>query len=162
MGVSGSGKSTVMAEIARLTGWRTAEGDDFHPLANVKKMRGGVPLTDDDRGPWLGAIADWIGVQEAAGVTAIVTCSALRRRYRDVLRVGHQSVWFAHLDPAQHVIEARLDQRTDHFMPPTLLSSQFAIVEALEPGEPGIVLDASASPDQCARLIITALADEQG
>lgn len=162
MGVSGVGKSTVMAELARLTGWRTAEGDAFHPPANVEKMRGGAPLTDEDRVPWLGAIADWIGAQEAAGVSAIVTCSALRRRYRDVLRAGHPSVWFAHLDLAQPVIEARLDRRTDHFMPPTLLPSQFAILEALEPGEPGIVLDAFASPDQSARLIVKALADELG
>ena len=162
VGVSGVGKSTVMAELARLTGWRTAEGDDFHPPANVEKMRGGAPLTDEDRVPWLGAVADWIGAQEAAGASAIVTCSALRRRYRDVLRGGHPSVWFAHLDLAQPVIEARLDRRTDHFMPSTLLPSQLAILEALEPGEPGIVLDAFASPDQSARLILKSLADEPG
>jgi len=112
--------------------------------------------------PWLGAIADWIGAQEAAGVSAIVTCSALRREYRDVLRAGHPCVWFAHLDLAQPAIEARLDRRTDHFMPPTLLPSQFAILEALQPGEPGIVLDAFASPDQSARRIVKALADEPG
>ena len=162
MGVSGVGKSTVMAELARLTGWRTAEGDDFHPPANVEKMRGGAPLTDEERMPWLAAIADRVGAQETAGVCAIVTCSALRRRYRDVLRAGHPSVWFAHLCLAQPAIEARLDRRTDHFLPPTLLPSQFAILEALEPGEPGSVLDAFASPDQSARRIVKALAGEQG
>lgn len=157
MGVSGVGKSTVRAELARLTGWPSAEGDDFHPSVNVDKMRSGEPLDDRDRRPWLGAIAEWIGMQEVAGMSAIVTCSALRRRYRDVLRDCHPSVWFAHLDLPRQGIESRLEQRTDHFMPSTLLASQFTTLEALGADEPGVRLDASASPNQIARRIIEAL-----
>ena len=121
MGVSGSGKSTVAAELVARTGWVFAEGDDFHPEANVAKMHAGTPLTDDDRWPWLAAVAAWIGEQESAGLDAIVTCSALKRAYRDVLRDGHPSVWFAHITVPPDVLGDRLAHRTGHFMPPSLL-----------------------------------------
>src|SRR5262245_49001013 len=98
MGVAGSGKSSVMAELAARLGWPALEGDDLHPPRNVAKMAAGTPLTDDDRGPWLEAVAAWIGEREAQGQSSIVTCSALRRSYRDVLRRGHPWVWFVHLD----------------------------------------------------------------
>src|SRR5688500_8429764 len=97
MGVSGSGKSTVAAGLVERLGWEFAEGDDFHPRENVEKMRSGLPLDDDDRRPWLRSLADWIGEREQAGTSVVVTCSALKRSYRDVLRDGHPSVWFAHV-----------------------------------------------------------------
>ena len=97
MGVSGSGKTTVAHRLVDLLGWPFAEGDEFHPPANVEKMASGTPLTDEDRSPWLAAVASWIGEQEAAGASAIVTCSALRRAYREVLRRDHPSVWFVHV-----------------------------------------------------------------
>src|ERR1700712_3264218 len=98
MGVSGSGKTTVAKEIARRLGREYAEGDDFHPVHNVEKMRAGIPLTDEDRAPWLHELADWIGEHERMGRSVVVTCSALKRSYRDLLREGHPSVWFAHVD----------------------------------------------------------------
>jgi carbohydrate kinase (thermoresistant glucokinase family) len=101
MGVAGAGKSTVMAELAGRLGWRTLEGDAIHPPANVAKMAAGRPLTDEDRMPWLAAIAAWIGRLAEAGEPSIVTCSALRRRYRDVLRAAGGGVIFVHLGSAE-------------------------------------------------------------
>ena len=140
MGVSGCGKSTVMHALAAELGWPTAEADDFHPPANVAKMRSGQPLTDEDRWPWLEALASWIGEREQAGENALLTCSALRRAYRDLLRRGHASVWFAHLviDPA--VIADRLAHRQGHYMPAALLASQLETLEPLEPDEPGAAI----------------------
>src|SRR5437763_16035347 len=97
MGVSGSGKTTVATGLAKRLGWVFAEGDDFHPAANVEKMRAGIALTDDDRWPWLATLAAWIGEREAAGQDAVLTCSALKRAYRDVLADGHPSVRFVHI-----------------------------------------------------------------
>ncbi|MCW0212850.1 MAG: gluconokinase [Pseudonocardia sp.] len=138
MGVSGVGKSTVADELVRRTGWAFAEGDDLHPEANRRKMAAGQPLTDEDRWPWLRLIADWIGEQEAAGRDAVLTCSSLRRRYRDVLREGHPSVRFVHLLVSPGSLRDRLEHRTGHYMPSSLLDSQLATLEPLEPGEPGV------------------------
>ena len=162
MGVSGSGKSTVAAELVARTGWVFAEGDDFHPEANVAKMHAGTPLTDDDRWPWLAAVAAWIGKQESAGLDAIVTCSALRRVYRDVLRDGHPSVWFAHITVPPDVLGDRLAHRTGHFMPPSLLSSQLATLEPLQSDEPGTVVESMQSPGLVADAILAARADPAG
>ena len=157
MGVSGCGKSTVMQALAGEFGWATAEADDFHSPANVAKMRSGTPLTDADRGPWLAALAEWIGERERAGENALVTCSALRRAYRDRLRLGHASVWFAHLvlDPA--VIADRLEHRRGHYMPPGLLSSQLETLEPLEPDEPGAAITANRPPPEIVADILAQL-----
>ncbi|MEA2611053.1 MAG: gluconokinase [Chloroflexota bacterium] len=137
MGVSGAGKSSLMAALVERAHLASAEGDDFHPQANVAKMRAGTPLTDADRWPWLRAIADWIGHREAASVDAVVTCSALRRAYRDVLRDGHPSVRFVHLTTTRIVLEERLAARIGHYMPGSLLASQLELLEPLDADEPG-------------------------
>jgi gluconokinase len=152
MGVAGSGKSTVARELATELGWPMAEGDDFHPRANVEKMRSGHPLDDDDRWPWLRSIADWIGRQEAAGQSAVVTCSALKRAYRDLLGAGHPSVRFVHLDVPREVLEQRLGGRQGHYMPASLLDSQLATLQPLGADEPGFAVPAGGPPDEVARL----------
>lgn len=157
MGVTGSGKSTVMARLAEHVGWRRAEADDFHPPANVAKMSAGHPLTDDDRWPWLRAIANWIGERESAREHAIVTCSALRRTYRDFLRNGHPSVHFVHLAVDHTILERRMEQRRGHFMPPSLLGSQLDTLEPLDPDEPGIVVSGELPPDRIVEEIVTRL-----
>jgi gluconokinase len=154
MGVSGCGKSTVMAEMAARLGWPTAEGDDFHSPENVAKMHSGTPLTDEDRWPWLRAIAAWIGEREAAGENALVSCSALRRAYRDLLRDGHPSVRFALLTVPEEELSRRMAGRTDHYMPVSLLRSQLETLEPLEPGEPGASFAADRPiPEVAGRII---------
>ena len=131
MGVSGSGKTTVAVELARRLGWEFAEGDDHHPAANVEKMRAGTPLDDADREPWLRALAGWIAERERAGTSCVLTCSALKRSYRDLLRQGNESVFFAHVDVPEQVLIERVTARTGHYMPPSLLTSQLATLEPL-------------------------------
>ena len=157
MGVAGSGKSTVMRALANELGWPTAEADDFHSPANVARMSSGVPLTDEDRRPWLEALAAWIGERESSGQDALVTCSALRRAYRDLLRSGHPSVWFAHLvvDPA--VAADRLESRRGHFMPAALLASQLDALEPLEADEPGASISADRPPPEIVAGILARL-----
>jgi gluconokinase len=147
MGVSGSGKSTVAASLAERLGWEFAEGDDFHPEENVAKMRAGIPLDDDDRWPWLRAVAEWIGERERAGRNVVVTCSALKRSYRDVLREGHPSVWFAHVTVDPSVLRDRMVTRTGHYMPASLLDSQLATLEPLADDEPGTQVSGDGPPD---------------
>ncbi|HUF96741.1 MAG TPA: gluconokinase [Ilumatobacter sp.] len=125
MGVSGSGKSTVAAALAERLGCDLAEGDHLHPVENVAKMAAGQPLTDDDRWPWLATVADWIDARTAVG--GVVSCSALKRAYRDRLRGDHVTFVFLRGDRA--AIAARLAARRDHFMPAALLDSQFAALE---------------------------------
>lgn len=146
MGVSGSGKTTVATGVAQRLGWVFAEGDAFHPPANVEKMRAGQPLTDDDRRPWLLALADWIGAREAAYENAVLTCSALKRSYRDVLSHGHPSVRFVHVTAKAEVIRHRLERRRGHYMPASLLDSQLATLEPLQPDEPGMTLPGDGAP----------------
>ena len=161
MGVAGAGKSTVMAALAARLGWATAEADDFHSPANVAKMRSGEPLTDEDRWPWLDSLAAWIGEREAAGggrgENAIVTCSALKRSYRDLLRRGHPSVRFIHLSVPAATLDARLRGRRGHYMPPALLASQMEALEPLEPDEPGAVVPAESGPDEVAGAVISVI-----
>jgi len=135
MGVSGSGKTTVGTALAERLGVPYAEADDFHPPENVAKMASGVPLDDEDRRPWLDAIAAWLAERGERG--GVVTCSALRRRYRDRLRRAAPEVFFLHLDGSPELIAERLAARRGHFMPPELLRSQFETLEPLEPGEKG-------------------------
>ena len=108
MGVSGSGKTTVAHQLARRLGWEFAEGDDHHPAANVEKMRAGIPLDDADREPWLRTLAAWIAERERAGTSCVLTCSALKRSYRDLLRQGNDAVFFAHVDVPEQVLLERV------------------------------------------------------
>jgi gluconokinase len=146
MGVSGSGKTTVAVELAERLGWEFAEGDEFHPRANVEKMAAGRPLDDDDRWPWLRAVGKWIDQREATGRSVVVTCSALKRSYRDLLREGRPSVWFAHVTADAALLRERVEQRTGHYMPSSLLDSQLATLEPLEPDEPGAEVSAAGAP----------------
>lgn len=157
MGVSGSGKTTVAKGIAEAMGWEFAEGDDFHPPANVEKMARGEALTDDDRWPWLRLVGDWISAREERGESAVVTCSALRRVYRDLLRDGRPHVRFCHVDAPADLLERRLDRRTGHYMPPSLLPSQLATLEPLEPDEPGVVVTTEGTAQQVLERALQAL-----
>jgi gluconokinase len=141
MGVSGSGKSTVAIPLARRLGWDFQEGDALHPAANIAKMSAGIALDDADRAPWLAAIAAWIDIQAAAGKPGVVTCSALKRAYRDILTTGRPQVRIVYLRGSKSLIAARLAARTGHFMPPSLLDSQFATLEEPTPAEGAIVID---------------------
>ena len=143
MGVSGCGKSTVAALLAGQLGWDFEEGDDLHPAANVAKMAAGHPLDDADRRPWLAAVAAWIRQHTDAGRPGIVTCSALKKSYRDVLRGDR--VLFVYLAGTRDEIAARLATRHGHFMPPALLDSQFAALEPPTPDENAITVDIAAS-----------------
>lgn len=140
MGVAGSGKTTVAKGIAVSMHWIFAEGDAFHPEANVAKMHSGVPLTDEDRWPWLRLIGEWMDGQVEGGISSVVTCSALRRVYRDLLREGRPNVRFCHITAPEAAIADRLDHRAGHYMPPSLLPSQLATLEPLEPDEPGVTV----------------------
>ncbi|WP_138760249.1 gluconokinase [Modestobacter altitudinis] len=156
MGVSGSGKTSAAREITRQLGWEYIEGDDLHPEANVAKMAAGHPLDDADRWPWLRRIAEVIGEREAAGTSLVLTCSALKRSYRDQLREGHPSVWFAHMQVSQQVLADRLAKRQGHYMPPSLLDSQLATLEPLAEDEPG---DAIAGDAPLAESVTELLSD---
>src|SRR3954470_15656731 len=162
MGVSGAGKSTVAAALVDRLGWDFAEGDEFHPPENVEKMRAGIPLDDDDRWPWLRRLAAWIGEHEAAGTSAVVTCSALKRSYRDLLCDGHPSVWFAHVQAASELIRDRVVHRSGHYMPASLLDSQLATLEPLQDDESGAVISGAGAPDEVVDSLLTTLDAERG
>lgn len=154
MGVSGSGKSTIAKPLADTLGWPFKEGDELHPAANIAKMKAGIPLTDADRAPWLAAIGAWIDGQSARGEAGVITCSALRRAYRDQLREGRPGVRIVFLKGSREVIAARLASRQGHFMPPSLLESQLAALEAPGPDEGVIVVDINQSvAAQVARIV---------
>ncbi|MEV6211924.1 gluconokinase [Kitasatospora sp. NPDC051914] len=146
MGVSGVGKTTVARQLAERLGLPYAEADDFHPEANIAKMSAGIPLDDQDREPWLHALGDWLGGRAAAGTGGVVTCSALKRQYRDILREHCPDAFFLHLSGGHHLIQDRLAHRVDHFMPTSLLDSQYAALEPLQPDEHGAVLDVGPAP----------------
>ncbi|MBT2531896.1 gluconokinase [Arthrobacter sp. ISL-48] len=155
MGVSGSGKSTVAGVVAGTLGWDLAEGDDLHPEVNVAKMQAGIPLTDEDRWPWLETIAAWIRQHTETGRPGVITCSALKKRYRDVLR--GEGVVFVFLQGSKDKISGRLASRHGHFMPPALLESQFDALEAPTEDENHISLCVSATPAEEAQEIIDTL-----
>ena len=158
MGVSGSGKTTLARAIVAGTGWRFQEGDALHPPANVAKMASGTPLTDDDRWPWLLAIAAVIDAWREEGVSGVVTCSALKRAYREILVGDRQDVRLVYLRDGHDMIAARLQARRGHFMPAALLDSQIAALE--EPGEDEcpIVLDIAVPPEELAAQVLAQLA----
>lgn len=147
MGVSGVGKTCVARAVAGRLGWDFQEGDALHPPANIAKMSAGIPLTDFDRGPWLQAVADWVDRRLAERSSGVVTCSALRRRYREIVVGGRPGVRVVYLRASEPVIAARLQARTDHFMPPGLLRSQFDTLEEPSADEPVIVVDAARPVD---------------
>ena len=155
MGVSGAGKSTIGTLLAARLGVPFADADDFHPPANVAKMSAGQPLTDADRWPWLDAIGAWMDGQAAGG---IVTCSALKRSYRDRLRAGRPRVRLLHLAGDASLIGARQAARPDHFMPPSLMASQFATLEAPGPEEGAIILSVTPPPEAIVAAALAALA----
>ena len=146
MGVSGSGKTTVAMGVAQELKWEFGEADLFHPEANIEKMRSGTPLTDEDRRPWLENLAQWIRERDASGICTVLACSALRRSYRDILRSSGANVFFVHLAGSQKLISERLLARQGHFMPASLLASQFAALEQLEDDEAGVTLDLRHTP----------------
>jgi gluconokinase len=146
MGVSGTGKTSVGEELAEELGCEFVEGDSLHPRRNIEKMEHGIPLTDEDRWPWLQAIADMVAVRDHEGTSTVVTCSALKRKYRDLLRDAAPT-FFVHLDAPFDVLEARMRQRTKHFMPASLLRSQVDTLEPLGDDEAGEVVDVSPALD---------------
>lgn len=145
MGVSGAGKSTIARRLAEELGWDFAEGDDLHPSANVAKMVAGEPLTDADREPWLEAVAGWIDAEIAAGRHGVITCSALKRDYRDRLR--RPEVLFVYLEVPRPELERRLQHRTGHYMPSSLLDSQLDALEPPGAEEAALTVLASDAPD---------------
>jgi gluconokinase len=156
-GVSGSGKTTVGRLLADRLGWPFADGDSFHPAANVAKMTAGIPLTDDDRWPWLAAIGAWMDARIAAGGSGVVACSALKRRYRDVLRQDRPEVRLVFLEVSHDEDLTRLRARSGHFFPAALMDSQFADLEPPVPAEGVLVLAARRSPDELVSAIISGL-----
>lgn len=156
MGVSGSGKSTVGAALAARLGVEFEDGDDLHPAANIAKMSAGTPLTDEDRWPWLDAVGDWLAARPAG----VIACSALRRAYRDRIRAHAPAAYVVHLAGAQETIAARQAARRGHFMPPSLLASQFATLEPLAADEAGVTLDVALSVDALVDRAARAAQDE--
>jgi gluconokinase len=157
MGVSGSGKSTIAEALAWRLGWTFEDGDVFHPPANVAKMHAGHPLTDEDRWPWLRAIADEIDRVCRAGRHVIIACSALKRAYRNILVHGRGDVRIVFLDGSEALIASRLAGRKDHFMPPRLLASQFATLERPRPDERVITVSIDAPVETLVDDILAAL-----
>lgn len=155
MGVSGCGKSTIARLLADELGWPLLEGDEFHSLANIAKMRGGVPLSDTDRLPWLDAIAGHLAQWRGAGGAGIVTCSALKRRYRARLVAECKDAWFVYLKGSPDLIRSRLVKRLGHFMPVNLLDSQFAALEEPESGERAITISVAGTPPEIAGDIVS-------
>jgi gluconokinase len=159
MGVSGCGKSTIGQELATALAVPFIEGDQYHPAANVAKMSAGMPLTDDDRSEWLRALQAQIRTARQQGTGLVLSCSALKRRYRDLLREADPALRFAHLSGSREVIAARMQSRVGHYMPPSLLDSQLRDLEPLQAGEAGITLDIGSAPYQ---LVARILASTQG
>ncbi|HEY2609189.1 MAG TPA: gluconokinase [Reyranella sp.] len=153
MGVSGSGKTTVAKLLAEMSGWQFQEGDTLHPPANVEKMSAGIPLTDADRLPWLRKIAETIDGWRARGESGVITCSALKRSYREIIVGDRPDVRLVYLKGSHDLIRQRMAARHGHFMPTTLLDSQFATLEEPSPDENAIVVDIGGSPDKIAREV---------
>ena len=154
MGVCGCGKSTIGAALAQWFDVPFLEGDAYHPAPNVAKMSAGLPLTDDDRAEWLQTLAREIGAARERDNGVVVSCSALKRRYRDLLRQADPGLRFAHLAGPRGMVAARMQTRIGHYMPITLLDSQLRDLEPLQPGEAGITLDITQPPESLVASII--------
>ncbi|HMI49437.1 MAG TPA: gluconokinase [Gemmatimonadaceae bacterium] len=154
MGVSGSGKTVIGTALARALGVEFVEGDDYHPADNVKRMAAGIPLTDDDRALWLRALAARLREAKDAGTGLVMSCSALKRSYRDVLRAQAPEVTFVFLKGRRDLIAERIAGRHGHFMPPSLLESQFAALEAPSPDEHAWVCDISKAPEDLVAALV--------
>ncbi len=154
MGVAGSGKSTIGAAFAKALGIPFVEGDDYHPPENVRRMALGIPLTDDDRAQWLRALATQLHEAKNAGTGLVMSCSALKRTYRDVLRAEAPEVQFVFLKGERSLVAKRLAGRRGHFMPPSLLDSQFATLEAPTSDEHALVCDIRKPPDDLVAALV--------
>jgi len=148
MGVSGSGKTTVAKGVAERLGWVFQEGDALHPPENVAKMKAGHPLDDADRIPWLHRVADWVDARRAAGESGIVTCSLLKRSYREIVIGARPNVRLMYLHGAKPLIADHVAHRTGHFMPPSLLDSQFATLEEPTPDEHPMIVEITDSAEE--------------
>lgn len=157
MGVAGSGKTTTATLLSERLGWPYRDADSFHPPANIEKMTRGEPLADEDRWPWLEAIGGWIDDRLAAGSYAVVTCSALKRAYRDVLVGDRPQVRIVHLVGTKELIASRMEARKSHFMPLQLLDSQFATLEPPEAGERVLAVSIDQTPEGVVQEIVDAL-----
>lgn len=157
MGVSGSGKSTVGRSLAQSLDVPFAEADDLHPPENIEKMRTGSALDDEDRRPWLEAVADWLSAHVSGG--GVITCSALRRRYRDRLASVSPRVLFVHLDGPAELIAERMTARRGHFMPVSLLRSQLDALEPLSAEERGVVVPITGTAEETTRRALAAARD---
>jgi gluconokinase len=164
MGVSGSGKSAVAARLAAELGFEFIEGDEHHPPANVEKMAAGIPLTDDDRRPWLEVLAGLVAERHRRGVATVLACSALRRAYRDMLRaaVPPRETFVIELDADAATLEARMRDRRGHYMPASLMASQLATLEPRQPDEAGVTLDATRPLDIVVADAATAVVSTTG
>ncbi|SDR50628.1 gluconate kinase, SKI family [Rhizobiales bacterium GAS191] len=158
MGVSGAGKTTIATLLAKRLGWPYRDADEFHPKANIDKMKSGVPLTDEDRWPWLRAIAAWIDEERANGRHAVVTCSALKRSYREIIIGDRRDVRLVFLKGDKGLLAQRLKARHGHFMPPALLKSQFDDLEEPGPAENPVTVSVDATPDEIVSHILSRLA----
>ena len=157
MGAAGSGKTTVSTTLSEHLGWIAAEADEFHAPASIASMTAGIPLSDEDRWPWLESIREWMSTQAKNGRSTVIACSALKRSYRDVLSRADGRVQFVHLDGAPEVLSDRMATRRGHWMPVSLLPSQLSALEHLDPDEDGLTVDFLNPPGSISTQILEGL-----